>query len=147
MRLYAGSSHQFFEDTIQNQIAEKLRLAFFREYRYNPSPNEVNAWRNSLRSVCQVFQYAELNDHGIILEYRLPLTSRRLDCLICGQDPQQQDEAVIVELKQWDRAEPAESDNELLTWVGGANREVLHPAVQVRQYRLYLEDTHTAFYD
>jgi DNA replication protein DnaC len=31
------------------------------------------------------------------------------------------------------------------TWVGGAEREILHPSVQVRQYQLYLEDSHTAF--
>ena len=29
MRLFAGNSQQFLQDTIQNQIAEKLRLAFF----------------------------------------------------------------------------------------------------------------------
>jgi hypothetical protein len=29
MRLFAGTSEQFLEDTVQNQIAEKLRLAFF----------------------------------------------------------------------------------------------------------------------
>jgi hypothetical protein len=33
----------------------------------------------------QVFQHAELLDHGVILEYQLPMTSRRLDCMICGQ--------------------------------------------------------------
>lgn len=147
MRLYAGSSKQFIEDTIQNQIAEKLRLAFFREFRFNPSTGEINSWRNSLRAISQVFQYAELTDHGIILEYRLPLTSKRLDCLICGEDESRKSQAVIVELKQWDKCESAESDNELLTWVGGAKREVLHPSVQVGQYKMYLEDTHTAFYE
>ncbi len=147
MRLYSGSSRQFIEDTIQNQIAEKLRLAFFREFRFNPSQSEIQSWRNSLRAVCQVFQYAELTDHGVILEYRLPLTSKRLDCLVCGQDRSIKDQAVMVELKQWDKCEPAESDNELLTWVGGGKREVLHPSVQVGQYKMYLEDTHTAFYE
>jgi len=33
MRLFSGNSHQFLQDTIQNQIAEKLRLAFV-GYRY-----------------------------------------------------------------------------------------------------------------
>ena len=32
-----------------------------------------------------------------------------------------------------------------MTWIGGAEREVLHPSVQVGQYQMYLEDTHTAF--
>ncbi len=145
MRLYAGTSEQFIHDTIQNQIAEKLKMAFFDYYRYNPSPAEVNSWRNSLRSMSQVFQYANLLDHGVILEYQLPLTSKRLDCLICGKDGNKEDNAVIVELKQWDKCDEAAGENELSTWVGGAKRDVLHPSVQVGQYKMYLEDTHTAF--
>ncbi|MDO8886182.1 DNA/RNA helicase domain-containing protein [Candidatus Oleimmundimicrobium sp.] len=147
MRLYAGTSEQFIQDTIQNQIAEKLKTSFFNYFRYNPSPMEINSWRNSLRSVSQVFQYANLLDHGIILEYQLPLTSKRLDCLICGEDGERKDNSVIIELKQWDKCEVAFGENEVLTWVGGAKREVLHPSVQVGQYKTYLEDTHTAFYD
>jgi len=147
MRLYSGSSKQFIDDSIQNQIAEKLRLAFFDYFRFYPSPAEINSWRNSLRSISQIFQYANLLDHGVILEYQLPLTSKRLDCLICGRDEKKSDNAVIVELKQWDKCKESDGENELLTWLGGAEREVLHPSVQVGQYHMYLADTHTAFYE
>jgi len=146
MRLYAGTSRQFIEDTSLNQIAEKLHSEFFNYFRYNPSQFEINSWRNSLRAISQVFQYASLLDHGVILEYQLPLTSRRLDCLICGKDSIRRKQAVIIELKQWDRCEAADGDNEVITWLGGADREILHPSVQVGQYKKYLEDTHTAFY-
>ena len=147
MRLYAGTSKQFIEDTIQNQIAEKLRLAFFSYYRFNPSPGEINSWRNSIRSISHIFEHAEFLDHGVILEYQLPMTSRRLDCMICGQDQDRTEHAVIVELKQWEKCEMSDGDNEVLTWVGGRKRDVLHPSVQVGQYKLYLQDTHTAFYE
>jgi DUF2075 family protein len=145
MRLFSGTSQQFIQDSIQNQIAEKLKLAFFNYFRYNPSPGEMNSWRNSLRAVSQVFQYANLTDHGVILEYQLPLTSKRLDVLICGRDASTKDNAIIIELKQWGKCEEASGENEVLTWVGG-NREMLHPSVQVGRYKMYLEDTHTAFY-
>lgn len=145
MRLYSGTSEQFIQDTIQNQIAEKLTQAFFKYFRFKPSPAEVNSWKNSLRAVSQVFQYAELLDHGIILEYQLPLSSKRLDCLICGEDKKNKENAIIIELKQWDKCEEAEGENEVLTWLGGAKREVLHPSVQVGQYKIYLQDVHTAF--
>ena len=65
--------------------------------------------------------------------------------MICGKDQQKTDNAVIIELKQWEKCEEAFGENEVLTWVGGAKREVLHPSVQVGQYKMYLEDTHTAF--
>ena len=146
MRLFAGTSQQFFEDTVQNQIAEKLKLAFFGYFRFYPSPSELNSWRNSLRAISMVFQHANLTDQGIMLEYQLPMTSKRLDCLICGRDVNGRDNAVIIELKQWDRCEEAAGKNEVISWVGG-RRELLHPSVQVRQYKRYLKDTHTAFYE
>ena len=111
LRLFAGTSQQFLQDTIQNQIAEKLRLSFFNYFRYYPSPSEINSWRNSLRAVSQVFQYANLVDQGIILEYQLPLTSKRLDCLICGKNADAEDNAVIIELKQWDKCEEASGES------------------------------------
>ena len=106
----------------------------------------MNSWRNSLKAVALVFLDAHLTDQGIILEYQLPLTSKRLDCLICGKDATAKDNAVIIELKQWDKCEEASGENEVITWVGG-RREMLHPSVQVGRYKMYLEDTHTAFYE
>lgn len=147
MRLYSGTSTQFITDTIQNQIAEKLYQEFFNYYRYYPSNNEKRSWLNSLRALKDIFQLGNLTDHGIILEYQLPLTSKRLDCLICGRDRTKKDNAVIIELKQWEKCTASESENEVSTFVGGANRDVLHPSAQVGGYKMYLEDTNTAFYE
>jgi len=147
MRLYSGTSEQFITDTTQNQIAQKLENAFFTYFRYKPSPGEKNSWMNSLRSLALLFQGAKLLDHGVILEYQLPLSSRRLDCMVCGKDGKRKDNSVIIELKQWSKCEEANGRNEVLTWLAGCKREVLHPSVQVGQYKMYLEDTHTAFYD
>lgn len=145
MRLYSGSSTQFLDDTIHNEIGDKLKESFFQYFRYYPSPNEVQSWRNSLRAVSQVFDYSGLNDNGIILEYQLPQTSKRLDCMITGRDQSGNDRAVVIELKQWEKCEMADGENEVSTWVGGAKREVLHPSAQVGQYKMYLQDLHPAF--
>ena len=140
-------STDFIRDATHNRIAEILKDAFFRYYRYNPSPAEVGSWRNSLLSISNVFREAALDDHGVILEYQLPLTSRRLDCLICGRDASSRDQAIIIELKQWSQCGPAHGENLVSTWLGGAERDVLHPSAQVGQYHRYLEDAHTAFYE
>jgi hypothetical protein len=147
MRLYAGMSQNFIHDTVHNQIAGKLSDAFIRYFRYKPAPSEVNSWRNSLRAVSDVFQLAHLDDHGVILEFQLPLTSRRLDCLVCGKDGHARDSAIIIELKQWDKCGRAAGDNLVSTWVGGAERDILHPSAQVGQYHHYLQDNHTAFHE
>lgn len=146
MKLYSGTSREFIADSVRNQVEEKLSLAFFNCFRYHPSPGEKNSWRNSLRAMALVIQAADLLDHGILLEYQLPLSSRRLDCLLCGRDNSGSQGAVIVELKQWEKCAPAEGDR-VVTWLGGGNREVLHPSVQVGQYHTYLSDFHTAFYE
>jgi hypothetical protein len=144
MRLYAGSSEEFIADSVNNRIADKLKTAFFGEFRYNPSPGEVSSWRNSLRALSQVFQYGEFWGHGILLEYELPMTSYRLDCLITGRDNLLNDHATIIELKQWEKCQEGDSDK-VVTFVGGNNRDVLHPSVQVGQYRRYLADYQPAF--
>lgn len=84
MQLYSGSSTQFIEDSVQNRIAGKLKAAFLDQFRYHPSDNEVRSWHNSLGRMKDIFQRAELLDHGVALEYQLPLTSKRLDCMITG---------------------------------------------------------------
>jgi hypothetical protein len=140
-------SEDFIRDTTHNQIASRLRDAFFAYYRYNPSSAEISSWRNSLRAMTDVLDIASLHDHGILLEYQLPLSSKRIDCIVCGRDDAAVDQAVIVELKQWERCEPAEADKLVRSWVGGRQRDVLHPSVQVGQYRQYLEDTHSAFHE
>lgn len=147
MRLYAGTSLQFIEDSTQNQIAEKLRDAFFYHMRYEPPTSEVKSWQNSLRAFAQVLTSAKLLDHGIILEYQIPLTSLRLDAMVSGHDAEERANAVIVELKQWDVTQPSDGENEVVTFVGGRQREVLHPSVQAGRYRTFLEDVHTVFYD
>lgn len=147
MRLYSGTTEQFVEDTTQNQIAEKMRNTFFQYFRYYPSQSEVSSWRNSLRSTSLILMSANLMDHGVILEYQLPLTSKRLDCMLCGKNDAMHEGAVIIELKQWESCHPSDGDNEVMTFLGGTEREVLHPSAQVGQYMTYLQDTHTAFYD
>src|SRR4030042_438082 len=147
MRLYSGSSKQFIDDAVRNQIAQKLSDAFFYYYRYKPHPGERRSWQNSLSKMSELVQYAELLDHGIILEFQLPQSSKRLDFLICGKDEFRSDNTVVVELKQWDICEEAEGPNEVITYLNGIKREVLHPSAQVGQYEMYLSDTHTAFYE
>jgi hypothetical protein len=147
MQLYAGTSKQFIEDVSLNRIAEKLRQSFFFHFHYYPGDSEVRSWQNSLSRICNVVQLADLNDHGVLLEYQLPLTSKRLDFMITGVSSQGEQNAVIVELKQWEEAGESSVDECVTTFVAGRVRDVLHPSVQVGRYRQYLVDCHTAFQD
>jgi DUF2075 family protein len=145
MFLYSGTTPDFISETTHNAIAHRLAKAFEAHFRYPPSPSEYQSWQNSLRCFSDVLREGNLFDQGIFLEYRLPLSSKRLDAMVTGRDTRR-DRAVIVELKQWSGAELGSGDDLLKTWVGGSHRDVLHPSVQANQYRRYLEDMHAAFH-
>jgi len=131
---------------VRRELAAKLEERFFEEYRFRAPDSEVNAWTNSLLAMAEVIDRAGLHDHGVLIEYQLPLTSRRLDCMVTGTAARRSG-AVIVELKQWDHALPSWVDECVTTTVGMREREVLHPSAQAEGYRRYLLDTNTAFTD
>ena len=145
MQLYAGRTRDFVHDATHNAIARRLADAFVAHYRYRPGDAEFHSWQNSLRALSSVIDAGRLHDNGILLEYQLPLSSLRLDALLTGSSGDRP-RAVIVELKQWSQSEPGSADELLRTWVGGSHRDVLHPSVQVNQYRRYLADANDAFH-
>src|SRR5437763_1910209 len=146
MHLYQGTSEQFIGDAVQNRLATQLADRFFDEFRYKPAPSEVMSWRNSLAAIASVLQLADLRDQGVLVELKLPLTSKRLDVLVTGSNPQVGDAAVVVELKQWTEVGRSNiTDCVVATFGGGHEKDHLHPSRQVAQYQRYLQDTHSAF--
>ncbi|NAS25120.1 DUF2075 domain-containing protein [Herbidospora sp. NEAU-GS84] len=103
-----------------------------------PSKSEVLSWRNSLPVLAEDLLQAGLGEVTLLAEYKLPLTSRRVDVVLAGVHPETRaDSYVVVELKQWTQAELSELGGHLVL-TGG--REVLHPAEQARRYGEYLVD-------
>ena len=146
MLLFKGTAASFVEETSYNRIVETMVGAFIEVYGRRPSQSEIHAWQNSLRMMALVTQKMGIDDSGVAVEYQLPGTSRRLDVMYTGHDNGGRPQAVIVELKQWEQCTPGEGDK-VVTFVGQRERDVLHPAVQVSQYRQYLRDQNTAFHE
>jgi len=147
VHLYSGTSVDFVADATRNRIAAKVEASFERHFRYKPPQSEVRSWQSSLRAIADVVQIGALDDHGVVVELQLPLSSRRLDCMITGHDDEKNAQAVIVELKQWEAATPSWVGDCVVAFVGGRERDVLHPSRQVGNYERYLLDVHTAFSD
>jgi DUF2075 family protein len=145
MRLYSGTCEDFYADVSNQVLTQKLTDAFRRQVGHQPGAPERRSWQNSLTTLNFACQKADLAEQGIILEYSLPYSSKRLDVMFCGENSNGDESALIVELKQWERCEPADGES-VVTWVGGGNREVLHPSVQVAGYRDYLADGNSAFH-
>ena len=145
MHLYSGSTQDFVADAVRSRIAQKLDGAFFEYFRHHPSPSEVRSWQNSLRAMADAVTLADLNDHGIVVELQLPLSSRRLDCLLTGHDEGDRPQAVIVELKQWDTVGSSSIEECVTVFLGNRERDALHPSRQVGNYERYMKDVHTTF--
>ena len=146
MLLYQGTSDEFVSETTKNAIVDKLEGSFKRQMGYNPSEPERRSWQNSLRAMALVVASSGLKKHGVGIEYQLPGSSKRLDFMITGMSVDKKKEAVIIELKQWEKTEPGDGDK-VVTFVGQRERDVLHPSVQVGNYRQYLSDQLVALHE
>jgi hypothetical protein len=147
MRLYEGLTSQFIQDALHGTVADKLKDAYEAYYLRKPGPGEVNSWRNSLRVLKDVLEYSTLSDCGIILEYELPYSTRRLDCMLLGSSQGGSGNAVIIELKQWEAVKDCDIQDNVVTFVGGRERMEPHPSCQVREYHFYVKDFVSMFED
>ncbi|GAA0977732.1 DUF2075 domain-containing protein [Acrocarpospora macrocephala] len=132
------------EAALAAAIAEHLRMTTGR----GPSPAEVRSWQRSLPALARDLADAGLDKVEMLVEYKLPLTSRRADVVLAGVHPRTgADSYVVVELKQWSRAEPSELGEHLVIVEGVPGGEKLNPAEQVRRYCEYMRDFLGVFKD
>ncbi len=140
MKLYTGTVEQFNQDVLTNQMPDKLQKAYETYYYRMANPREVQSWNNSLQFMKNAVEYASLKEDMIVVEYELPYSNQRIDCMLFGRGPAGGDNVVLMELKQWSKAEECDVENNVVTFVGGANRMEAHPSYQVGGYHMYLKD-------
>jgi len=146
--IYKSTAFEFDYDVRYNKITQKLEDEFIRILGRKPSDSEKRSFSNSLSKMNEVLNNENLvnKNCGVLIEYQLPSSSMRLDFMITGKDKFMNSNAVIVELKQWEKVESSNTARQVYTYTGGAFREVNHPAVQVSGYKRYLEDYQSAFH-
>ena len=132
----SAAAFSVLEAHLADRLAEQMSITTGQR----PSPGERRSWERSLPALA-----ADLNDAGLggvemLIEYQLPLTSKRADVVLAGTSARTGDPAyLVVELKQWTEAERFE-DSDVLVEVPGYGRPVTHPIDQVRGYCEYLQD-------
>jgi DUF2075 family protein len=140
VKLYAGTTQQFVQDILENRLADELKKAYESYYYRLPNPSEVVSWTNSLQFVKNAMELASLNDNMVVVEYELPYSNRRIDCMLFGRGDSGEGNVVLLELKQWTRVQDCDLENNVITFVGGTNRIEAHPSFQVGGYHSYLKD-------
>ena len=122
-------------------VAELIFEQMLYEHAGRAAPSERRSWDRSIPVLANDLVEAGLGDVEVLLEHRLPLSSRRVDAILAGRHPKTGAASyVIVELKQWSEADLFEDDPNLVLIDGYGRHPRLHPVEQVRGYCEYLRD-------
>lgn len=136
MIIYKSNAKQFSEEVDGNRIVENIERQYERVLGRRAGQGEQRAWNNSMQFMGTIVRRSSVpDDCGILIEYNIPSTSKRIDFVITGQDEAARSNFVIVELKQWDSSEATNKEDLVRTYVGGGVREVAHPAYQAYSYK------------
>lgn len=141
MIVYSGSLEQFSKDVLMGIIADRIEECFLQNGINHNNEAEYRAFNNSLMVMNNVLCNNSGLDQNlkVAIEYQIPLTSKRVDFLITGLDENNVENAVIIELKQWESCSATSREDVVTTFVGGANRAVTHPCYQAYSYAKAIE--------
>ena len=135
MIIYSNTNLAFRQDVDSNHIADIIEANFIEKIGHRESPAEKTAWRNSMQYMERVLRNSGIRDDcGVLIEYTIPNTSKRVDFIVTGHNDKQERNYVLVELKQWEKADTTDIPELVHTFVGGGFRDVLHPSFQAESY-------------
>ena len=142
MVVYEATKELFIDDVVDDKIEENIDKKFYEKMGYHTSQSERHAWKNSMQYMLNILIDSNIPSNiGVAIEYKIPNTSKRVDFIITGLDENKKNVAIIIELKQWEKAEIVSSkDGIVLTYTGHALREVTHPSYQAWSYATTIED-------
>lgn len=105
------------------------------------SDSEKGSWAKSLPKLAELLETLPIDGH-ILIEYPMPLGTRRADCLLIGADALGGTHIVVVELKQWSQGRVRINDRFDMGWLTVEAKEPYstdHPCEQAHVYRSALE--------
>ena len=156
MIVYEATKQEFVRDALQNLIAKKIENLFKEKIRRSINPREDMSWRNSIQYMKNILEDEDIpQNSGVAIEYKIPNTGNRIDFILSGKNEKDKNIAIIIELKQWQKAEAIENKDGIInteievlksetgkvkTFTGGALREVTHPSYQAWSYAAFIKD-------
>ncbi len=140
MIVYEALKSEFIEAVTNDTITADINRAYETQIGHSPK-SQVESWHNSMEYMFKVLLDVKIpDDAGIAIEFKIPMTSKRVDFIITGFDKQDRKSAVIIELKQWQAcAKVEEKDGVVRTAVGRGVHEVPHPSYQADSYRMAMQ--------
>ena len=147
MIIYQSNKERFIKDLISNEIHEIIEATYKLKTGHRVAKNELRSWQESMRFMGAVMDDEEIpNDAGVSIEYSIPQTSKRIDFILTGQDQANNDQVVIIELKQWESAELTDKDAIVKTRFQHGLTETSHPSYQAWSYSELLNQLNETVY-
>lgn len=147
MILYSNTYKDFKYDGSHLRLTSAVTQAYEKQFHRKPNPKEVLSWDHSLKAMQLALSNADIaDDSGVLIEYNLPNTSRRVDFIITGENDSGEKHALIIELKQWQKAASTKMDGVVTTMLNSSERETSHPSYQAYGYKRFLEDFNEQFH-
>ena len=144
MIVYSGTKSQFNNDVNLNLISDKILEKLREKHLSGGQESEYQSWQNSLHFMRSAIDDPDIpNDVEVAIEYQIPRTSKRVDFMIAGADASNTNNVVVVELKQWSKAEKVDDimRHSVRAFTGGANRIVNHPSYQAYAYATFIKNS------
>lgn len=141
MLIYQNSTVSFIEDIRNNRLSDIMQNNFVSGFGRRPSPREYASWQNSLPRVRDLIELADLKQNMIALEYEVPYNQNRIDCLLYGKGDDDNENVVLIELKQWTNVTATDIEGNFVeTYTGGGERVVPHPSQQTKGYHNFMKN-------
>ena len=143
MIVYSATKNEFNDDVNMNRISDIILHNLREKNLLGGQYAEYVSWQNSLHFMRAVIDDPEIpGDVEVAVEYQIPRTSKRVDFMIAGDDRNDNGNVVVVELKQWEKAEKVDDimQHSVRAFTGGANRIVNHPSYQAFAYASFIRN-------
>lgn len=148
MLIYTGTKKQFNADIISGNIAKKIEHQFFLRGLNHNNDREDVAWQNSLPEMQKILAFPCFDDNiQVAIEYQIPQTAKRVDFIIAGENGNNEENVVVVELKQWEEAGKTSRHGVVTAFTGGMVRAVAHPSYQAYSYAKTIENFNATVQD
>jgi len=127
MIAYNETLATFKKDIESNEIVTKV----IKKLGQNVSSSERKSIKISSGEMYKVLSGAGVSaDVQIGIEYKIPITTRRIDFIIAGTNDKNENNLIIIELKRWDKVKKTDMSDLILL----GNEARVHPSWQAYSY-------------
>ena len=151
--VYSGEKSQFLDDVLNDRIENSIEDQMMKTLHRRVGKSEKDSWRNSMQYMFKVLGDEEIpHDAGVAIEFAIPQSAKRVDFILTGFNQHHENNAIIIELKQWSEVSPIVDiemlleagytgmKNKVETILGRGRHVTVHPSYQAWTYKTLITD-------